>query len=220
MYANVIKQFLAACQKLQGSDVIPSDAFISVKDASAQCYALNNALVPLKDASEDNVIIVDFNGNVVKGDQNGIDPYFAVHKSIYSKNPEIATVVNPRSRWNSIWASLGMSLTPNSFFYTKYFSGETLCTGSVMLEPGDHLYEAIGKAITTKLQHKGIHSRGAVIVRNDSALVWGKNPVATAERAIVLEEICFRALQTTSITQGGDSFVAWEVSEQLLIKED
>lgn len=219
MYTNIKNQLLSACKKLAGSDVIPADAFVSVRDINGKCYALNSCLVPLKETSENNIIIVNFDGEVVDGDEKGIDPYFVAHKAIYEGCDEITTVINPRSRWNSIWAQLGRSISPTSFYYSKYFTGEILCTGAIMLEPGEDLYEVIAKAIKGRFTYKGIQSRGAVIVRNDSAILWGKNVEATAERAIVLEEICFRAIQTSAITNGGDTFVAWEVSEQLLKQE-
>ncbi len=218
MYTNIKKQFSLAYKKLLDSDVIPSEAFLSIKDENTKCFALNDTSVEPNDVCN-NIIIVDFDGNVIEGDSNGIDPYFMVHKAIYNSCADITTIVNPRSRWNCIWAQLGRSLSPSSFFYTKYFSGETLCTGAITLEPGEDLYDIIGKAINNRLLYKGIQSRGAIIVRNDSAIIWGKNPEATVERAIAMEEICFRAIQTTAITNGGDSFVAWEVSEQLLEQE-
>ncbi len=217
---NEIKtNLLAALKKLGSSSAIPEDAFISVKDSEEKCFAFNNTSIPVAQATEDNIIIVDFDGKVLQGDANGIDSYFTVHKAIYEKNGEIATIINPRSRWNSIWSELGISLSPSSFFYAKHFCGEILCTGSVTLEPGEDLYEALGQSIISRLHNKGIQARGAIIVRNDSAMVWGTNPEATANRAIVLDEICFRALQTTAISQGSNTYVAWEVSEQLLEKE-
>ena len=219
MYSNIKNQLLAACKNLAASNVIPDDAFISIKDSQAQCFALNNMLVPLNEASESNVIIIGFDGSIIEGDVAGIDPYFAVHKVIYGANEEITTIVNPRSRYNSIWASLGMSLNPNSFFYCKHFFGETLATGSVSLEPGDDLYEAIGASILSRLHNRGVQTLGAIIIRNDSAIIWGKGVDSTVKRAIAMEEICFRALKTTAVNGGGDSFVAFEVAEQLLIAD-
>ncbi|MBE6776528.1 MAG: class II aldolase/adducin family protein [Ruminococcaceae bacterium] len=218
MYNNIKNRLCVACKNLAESNVIPNGAFISIKDSKGQCYALNNNKIPLSEASESNIIIVGFDGNVIEGDVSGIDPYFVVHKVIYNENEEITTIINPRSRYNSIWASLGRSLVPNSFFYCENLVGETLATGSVTLEPGEELYESIGASVLSRLQHKGIQSLGAIIIKNDSAIVWGKNSDSTVKRAIAMEEICFRALQTTAITNGGDSFVAFEVAQQLLME--
>lgn len=219
MYSNIKNQICTTCKNLSESNVIPNDAFVSIKDNNGRFFAINNIHVPLKEVSENNVIIVDFDGKVIEGDSTGIDPYFVVHRNIYDANDEITTIINPRSRYNSIWATLGMSLNPNSFFYCKYFLGETLPTDFVSLEPGENFYEAIGASVLSTLRHKGVQSRGAIIIRNDSAIIWGKNSELTAKCAIAMEEICFRALQTTAINKGGDSYVAFEVAEQLLLKE-
>jgi len=146
MYNNIKNRLCVACKNLAESNVIPNGAFISIKDSKGQCYALNNNKIPLSEASESNIIIVGFDGNVIEGDVSGIDPYFVVHKVIYNENEEITTIINPRSRYNSIWASLGRSLVPNSFFYCENLVGETLATGSVTLEPGEELYESINKS--------------------------------------------------------------------------
>ncbi|MBQ8606272.1 MAG: class II aldolase/adducin family protein [Clostridia bacterium] len=219
MYKDIKNQLCTACESLVKSNVIPDDAFITIKDCEKQCYALNNINIPLREVSESNIIIIGFDGNVVEGDASGIDPYFKVHKVIYNENDEITTIIDPRSRYNSIWASVGRSLVPNSFFYCKSLVGETPVTGTVTLEPGEDLYETIGASVLARLRHKGIQPFGAIIIKNDSAIVWGKTPDSTVKRAIAMEEICFRALSSAAITNGCDSFVALEVASRLLAEE-
>ncbi len=219
MHNELKNQLCDACKLLAESGVIPNDAFLSVKDADTGVFALKSTAVALADVTPDNVVIVDENGRAVEGEQQAVSPYFAVHKAVYDSCADVQAVIQPASRWSSIWAQMGQSLAPTSYLHARHFMGEVLCTGPVMLEDGEDLYTITGHNIKNALRNKGLFARGAIFMRNDGALVWGQNPIATANRAVALEELCLRAMMVSAVTQGANSYVAYEVAQQLLEKE-
>ncbi len=217
MQNNLKEQLCETCKLLAESGM--SDALLSIKDAETGVIALKSAAVEPADVALDDVVLVDADGNVLEGDPAALTPYFTVHKALYDHCPGITAVVQPNGRWSCIWAQLGRLLPPTSYLHARHFAGEILCTGSVMLEDGEDLYAATADCVCRTLKNKGIHERGALFMRNDGALVWGQNPIATAKRAVVLDELCFRAIQVSAVAQGADSYVAFEVGQQLLEKE-
>lgn len=216
MYDNLKIALIKEYKKFaDAGNSFPEEGLISVRDKESNCIALKSNKVGVRNITVEDIIIVDANGKVIEGEAETLDNRFRMHKVLYDACEDIMAVAQPESRWNSIWAQCAETLPPVSFMHAENFFGEIQCTASVTFSPNEDPYENMGKGILSSLHYKGVKSDGAIFIRNGSGIVWGKELSRTVDKAVALEEICFRTWHVRAVNKSCHSYVSYEMNELL-----
>ena len=83
--------------------------------------------VPYEKLRKEDMVVVDFDGNVVEGKLNPSSDT-PTHIVLYKKFPEIGGVVHTHSPWATSWAQAGLSIPALGTTHPDYFYGTIPCT--------------------------------------------------------------------------------------------
>ena len=152
--------------------------------------------VPYDQLKKEDMVVVDFDGNVVEGKLNPSSDT-PTHIVLYQKFPEIGGVVHTHAPWSTSWAQAGRSIPALGTTHADYFYGEIPCTRA-MSEPeinGEYELET-GNVIVETFKDINPNEIPGVLVHSHAPFSWGKDPEEAVHNAVVLEEVAKMALQT------------------------
>ncbi len=150
--------------------------------------------------SPENMVIVDLNGKVVEGDLRPSSDT-ATHLELYKAFQGIGGVVHTHSRHATIWAQAGKDIPVYGTTHADNFYGSVPCTRTMnMTEISGEYEKETGAVIIERFAGLDPVQSGAVLVRNHGPFTWGKNAIAAAHSAMVLEEVAAMALYTEMLS--------------------
>ena len=155
--------------------------------------------VPYESMTEDDMVMVDLDGNVVGGHLKPSSDT-PTHLELYKAFPEIGGIVHTHSPFATAWAQAGMDIPCLGTTHADYFRGPVPCTSALSEEQLAGYYEKeTGIAIVDCFKAiNPMHMPGA-LVRNHGPFTWGPTPAEAAFNASVLEEIARMAYYTLQI---------------------
>ncbi|MTW84419.1 L-ribulose-5-phosphate 4-epimerase [Virgibacillus dakarensis] len=155
--------------------------------------------VPYEKLKRDNMVVVDFNGDVVEGELNPSSDT-PTHVVLYKNFPHIGGVVHTHAPWSTSWAQAGKDLPALGTTHADYFYGTIPCTRPMSDEEILGAYEReTGNVIVETFNHINPVELPGVLVHSHAPFSWGKDPNQAVHNAVVLEEVAKMAIQTYQI---------------------
>lgn len=152
--------------------------------------------VPYEVLKKEDMVVVDFDGNIVEGDLNPSSDT-PTHIVLYKNFPSIGGIVHTHAPWSTSWAQAGKSIPPLGTTHADYFYGTIPCTRAMSEAEINGAYEdETGKVIVETFQDIDPNHMPGVLVNNHAPFSWGKDPNGAVHNAVVLEEVAKMALQT------------------------
>lgn len=152
--------------------------------------------VPYEVLKQEDMVVVDFDGNIVEGDLNPSSDT-PTHIVLYKNFPSIGGIVHTHAPWSTSWAQAGKSIPPLGTTHADYFYGTIPCTRAMSEAEINGAYEdETGKVIVETFQDIDPNHMPGVLVNNHAPFSWGKDPNGAVHNAVVLEEVAKMALQT------------------------
>lgn len=119
------------------------------------------------------LILVNKDGEVVKGDAQVNQAAFAIHSQIHEARPEVVAAAHAHSIYGKAWSSLGRLLDPLTQDSCAFYEDHALFedyTGVVLdTSEGKRLAEALGETKAIILRNHGILTVGHTV---DEAAFW------------------------------------------------
>ena len=149
--------------------------------------------VPYETMTEDDLVVVDFEGRVVEGRYRPSSDT-ATHIELYRAFPEIGGVVHTHSRWATTFAQAGADIIPMGTTHADCFCGSIPCTRPMTDAEINGEYEKeTGRVIAEAFDSRGLDAVEipAVLVNSHGPFTWGVDAKDAAHNAAVLEEVAF-----------------------------
>lgn len=152
--------------------------------------------VPYNELIKEDMVVVDFDGNVVEGKLNPSSDT-PTHIVLYKRFPDIGGVVHTHAPWSTSWAQAGKDLPALGTTHADYFYGTVPCTRAMSDVEINGAYEhETGNVIVETFQDIDSIQVPGVLVHSHAPFTWGKDPNEAVHNAVVLEEVAKMALQT------------------------
>lgn len=179
---------------------------VSGADHELGLFVIKPSGVPYEDLKAEDMVVCDFDGNVVEGKFNPSSDTHT-HAVLYKKYPELGGIVHTHSPWATSWAQAGKNVPVYGTTHADTFYGNVPCARFLTQEEIDAGYEAnTGHVIieTFEENHIGILDVPAVLLNGHGPFTWGKTPSDAVVNAVVLEEVCKMNFYTQQLNPNVD----------------
>ena len=148
---------------------------VSGIDRELGLIAIKPSGVPYDGMAPEDMVIVDFSGNVIEGKWKPSSDT-ATHIELYKAFPNIGGVVHTHSRWATTFAEAGQPIPAMGTTQADYFYGDIPCTRPMTVET-----------------FKNIQADDVpgVLVYSHGPFSWGTDPKNAVHNAVVMEEVAF-----------------------------
>lgn len=163
---------------------------VSAIDREKGIIAIKPSGVEYDDMKEEDIVLVDLDGNVVEG---ALKPSsdLMTHLEFYRNWPNIGGVVHTHSRWATSFAQAGKDIMALGTTQADYFYGAIPCT-RLMSEKEIHgEYELeTGKVIVETFKERDLNADEVpgVLVHSHGPFAWGTDAENAVHNAVVMEE--------------------------------
>jgi len=174
---------------------------VSAIDRGQGLVVIKPSGVDYKAMTVNDMVVVDLEGNKVKGNLNPSSDT-PTHLELYKSFPDIGGIVHTHSRWATIFAQAGLGIPALGTTHADYFYGEIPCTRKMTADEITGEYEKeTGRVITERFKDLDIDANDvpAVLVYSHGPFAWGKNAYDAVHNAVVLEEVAFMAWRNISL---------------------
>lgn len=167
------KEVWMACQFLV-QQRLDSGPFgnVSARIPNTNTYWHNPVGIPFRQLEVDDILLVDTNGNVLKGSHKPHPGEF-IHREIYKMRPDVVAVVHTHSPNTVFQSLLGKIIEPYTQLGCAFFGDQGLYlgfTGPVRdANEGHEIAKALGKKSTVIAKN---HGQFAVSTNNIRAALW------------------------------------------------
>lgn len=158
--------------------------------------------VNYKEMTIDQMVVIDYEGNVVEEPSLRPSSDVATHLYLYKKFKHISSVVHTHSSCAVSWAQSGRSLPVYGTTHADTFYGEIPVSRQLTQEEVEEAYEVnTGKVIVETFEEQSLDPLAVpgILVNGHGPFTWGSTTQQAIEHSYVLEEICSMALMTESI---------------------
>lgn len=172
---------------------------VSVKDEALKAVAIKPSGVPYDSLLIDDIVVVDFNGNILEGELNpSVD--LPTHLAIYKVHPEIASIVHTHSTYATAWAQKGRAIPMYGTTHADYFSEDIPCAAHPNKYEINEYEKVTGVILAKTIKSGHANECPAALIKGHGAFAWGKNADDAVYHAIVLEEVARMAFITEAIS--------------------
>lgn len=187
---------------------------VSAIDRETGLVVIKPSGVEYENMTPDDMVVVDFEGNIVEGDLKPSSDT-ATHLKLYKEFSNIGGVVHTHSRWATIFAQSGKGINPYGTTQADYFYGKIPCTRDMNCDEiqGEYEYNT-GSVIVETFEELDPSKMPAVLVKNHGPFTWGKNAMDAVHNAVVLEEVAMMAFNTELL----NNHINKDMSNELLDK--
>jgi L-ribulose-5-phosphate 4-epimerase len=174
---------------------------VSVVDREQQVFAIKPSGVPYEDLKTDDMVIVDFDGNVVKGDMRPSSDTKS-HAVLYKHWEKIGAIVHTHSTYATAWAQSQRDIPIFGTTHADYNTVDIPCAPPMSDEmiKGNYEYET-GFQILNCFKEKNLSYEEVemILIGNHAPFTWGKNGHKAVHNAAVLEQVAKMAWLTEQI---------------------
>ncbi|MCW8346600.1 L-ribulose-5-phosphate 4-epimerase [Vibrio sp. ZSDZ65] len=203
MYQELKQRVLAANLQLPKYGLVTFTwGNVSEIDRENGVIAIKPSGVEYDVMSENDIVIVDLEGNRVEGDLNPSSDT-ATHIELYKAFPNIGGIVHTHSRNATIWAQAGKDIPALGTTHADYFYGDVPCTRQLTHDEITTDYEKnTGLVIIEEFTKRHIDPQAmpGAIIAGHAPFTWGKDGSDAVHNAVVMEEVAAMATATRSIS--------------------
>ena len=200
---NHIKEeaYIANMQLPQLGLVLFTFGNVSAADRSLGVFAIKPSGVPYEKLKVEDMVIVDFDGNVVDGSLRPSSDT-KTHAVLYKQWEGIGGIVHTHSTYGTAWAQSQRDIPIFGTTHADYNTVNIPCAppmSDAMIQ-GNYEYET-GFQIINCFNERGLDYKEVemVLVGNHAPFTWGKNADKAVHNSAVLEQIAKMALLTEQI---------------------
>lgn len=181
--------------------VIVTFGNVSAADHNRGVFAIKPSGVPYEKLSPDNMVIVDFDGQVVEGDLRPSSDT-NTHAVLYKHWSDVGGIVHTHSTYGTAWAQAIMDIPIFGTTHADHTTQNIPCAppmDDAMIQ-GNYEYET-GFQIMNALKDRNISHQEVemILVGSHAPFTWGKNAAKAVYNSVVLEEIAKMAMFTLQI---------------------
>ena len=174
---------------------------VSVADRREGVFAIKPSGVPYHLLTPEKMVIVDFDGKVVKGKLRPSSDTLS-HAVLYKHWPSIGSIVHTHSTYATAWAQAQCDIPIFGTTHADHNTVDIPCAppmNDTMIK-GDYEYET-GFQIMNCLKEKKLSYEEIemILVGNHAPFTWGKTPAKAVYNSAVLESVAHMALLTEQI---------------------
>ena len=174
---------------------------VSVADPERGVFAIKPSGVDYDKLTTSDMVIVDYDGQVVEGDLRPSSDT-PTHHYLLKHFTGIRSVVHTHSRNAVAFAQAGLDLPCFGTTHADYFYGAVPVTRDMTPEEVGGEYELeTGKVIVERFQSQGLDPLEVpgVLVRNHGPFAWGPSGAKAVETALALEIVADMALKMLTV---------------------
>ncbi|MEO5685331.1 MAG: L-ribulose-5-phosphate 4-epimerase [Chitinophagaceae bacterium] len=174
---------------------------VSAVDRSMAVFAIKPSGVPYEDLTPSKMVIVDFDGNTVKGKLRPSSDT-KTHAVLYKHWEKIGGIVHTHSTYATAWAQTQRDIPIYGTTHADHNTVDIPCAPPMDDEmiKGNYEYET-GFQIMNCLQEKGLSYEEVemILVGNHAPFTWGKTPEKAVYNSAVLECVAQMSYLTEQI---------------------
>lgn len=177
---------------------------VSEIDRQKGVIAIKPSGVAYEQLNEDDIVIVDLNGNKIEGRLNPSSDT-NTHLALYRAFEQIGGVIHTHSRYATIWSQAGLDIPALGTTHADYFYGDIPCTRALSPTEIATDYELnTGKVIIEEFAKRSLQPMKipSVLVMGHGPFAWGITAHDAVHNAVVLEEVATMALATRNLNIG------------------
>jgi len=174
---------------------------VSEIDRVRQVIAIKPSGVEYDNMQENDIVIVDLEGNIIEGRLNPSSDT-ATHIELYKSFPEIGGIVHTHSRNATVWAQAGLDIPALGTTHADYFYGDIPCTRRLSAAEIATDYEKnTGLVIVEEFSRRNLNPSAvpSAIISGHAPFSWGKDAFDAVHNAVVLEELSAMAISTRAL---------------------
>ncbi len=173
----------------------------SAADRNLAVFAIKPSGVPYSDLSPEKMVIVDFEGNTVKGDLRPSSDTLT-HAVLYKHWAGINGIVHTHSTYATAWAQSLRDIPIYGTTHADHLTNDIPCARPMGDEriKGNYEYET-GFQIMDALRERNLDYKDVemILVGNHAPFTWGKTVEKAVYNSAVLEQLAKMAFITESI---------------------
>lgn len=174
---------------------------VSAIDESRTYVAIKPSGVEYAEMKEEDIVIVDLEGNVIEGDKNPSSDLMT-HLEIYKSFPKVGGVVHTHSKFATSFAQAKRPVVAFGTTHADCFYGDIPLTRELTKEEIESEYEKnTGKVIVETYETLDYEALPAVLVASHGLFTWGATPDKAVENAFVAEKSAEMAYMTITLGQ-------------------
>jgi len=174
---------------------------VSAADRDLGVFAIKPSGVPYEELTPEKMVVVDFNGVVVKGKLRPSSDT-KTHAVLYNEWEEIGGICHTHSTYATAWAQALRDIPIYGTTHADHKTVDIPCAPPMHDEriQGDYEYET-GYQIINCLNDKELDYKEVemILVGNHAPFTWGKTPEKAVYNSAVLESIAQMAFLTEQI---------------------
>ncbi len=173
----------------------------SAADREAGVFAIKPSGVPYKDLRPEDMVIVDFDNNIVEGDMRPSSDT-KTHAVLFKHWASLGGIVHTHSTYATAWAQTQQDIPIFGTTHADHLTVDVPCAPVMSDEmiQGDYEYQT-GFQILNAFEEKGLSPEEVemVLVSNHAPFTWGKTVEKAVYNSAVLEEVARMAYLTLQI---------------------
>ncbi|GGH05981.1 L-ribulose-5-phosphate 4-epimerase [Pedobacter zeae] len=174
---------------------------VSAVDRAKGVFAIKPSGVPYEDLSPDDMVIVDFDSNVVEGRLRPSSDT-KTHAVLYKHWEDIGGIVHTHSTYGTAWAQAQKAIPIFGTTHADHLTVDIPCAPPMADEmiKGNYEYET-GFQIMNHFENLGLSYKEVemILVGNHAPFTWGKTAEKAVYNSAVLETVAQMALLTQQI---------------------
>jgi L-ribulose-5-phosphate 4-epimerase len=174
---------------------------VSVVDREKAVFAIKPSGVPYDDLTEDDIVICNFEGQVVEGKLRPSSDT-KTHAVLYKYWTDIGSIVHTHSTYATAWAQTQRDIPILGTTHADHLTVDIPCAPPMddKMIRGDYEYET-GFQIMNEFERRGYSHNEVemVLLGNHAPFTWGKTAQKAVYNSAVLEAIAHMAYLTCTI---------------------
>jgi L-ribulose-5-phosphate 4-epimerase len=174
---------------------------VSAADRDQGVFAIKPSGVPYEDLTPEKMVIVDFDGKIVKGKLRPSSDTLT-HAVLYKNWEKIGGIVHTHSTYATAWAQAGRDIPIFGTTHADHNTVDIPCAPPMddQMITGDYEYQT-GFQIMNAFRDKGLSYEEVemVLVANHAPFTWGRTADKAVYNSAVLESIAQMAYLTEQI---------------------
>ncbi|MEJ2005480.1 MAG: L-ribulose-5-phosphate 4-epimerase [Cyclobacteriaceae bacterium] len=174
---------------------------VSAVDRSKGVFAIKPSGVPYEILKPDDIVLVDFENNVVEGSMRPSSDT-KTHAFLYKEWPEIGGICHTHSTYSVSWAQAQMDIPIMGTTHADYLTSDIPCAPPMSDEliKGNYEYNT-GQQIIDCFDDKNLDYKEVemVLIGNHGPFTWGKDADKAVFKSKLLEELAKMAYITLGI---------------------